>query len=53
MVSDNQPNAFPNSTRIYVQGSRPDLRVPMREVTLSDTRRPDGTTSPNEAVRIY
>ena len=53
MVSDNQPNAFPNSTRIYVQGSRPDLRVPMREVTLSDTRRPDGATSPNEAVRIY
>jgi len=53
MVSDNQPNAFPNSTRIYVQGSRPDLRVPMREVMLSDTRRPDGTTSPNEAVRIY
>ncbi|MFM9017627.1 MAG: phosphomethylpyrimidine synthase ThiC [Verrucomicrobiota bacterium] len=53
MVSDTQPNAFPNSTRIYVQGSRPDLRVPMREVTLSDTRRPDGATSPNEAVRIY
>ena len=53
MVSDNQPNAFPNSARIYVQGSRPDLRVPMREVTLSDTRRPDGATSPNEPVRIY
>ncbi|MGA0134297.1 MAG: phosphomethylpyrimidine synthase ThiC, partial [Opitutales bacterium] len=53
MVSDNQPNAFPSSTRIYVQGSRPDLRVPMREVTLSDTRRPDGVTSPNEPVRIY
>ncbi len=53
MVSDNQLNAFPNSARIYVQGSRPDLRVPMREVTLSDTRRPDGATSPNEPVRIY
>lgn len=28
---------FPNSRKIYVQGSRPDIRVPMREVTLSDT----------------
>ncbi len=53
MVSDKQPNAFPNSTRIYVPGSRADLRVPMREVTLSDTRRPDGTTSPNAPIRIY
>jgi phosphomethylpyrimidine synthase len=28
---------FPNSRKIYVTGSRPDLRVPMREITLSDT----------------
>ena len=28
---------FPNSRKIYVQGSRPDIRVPMREITLSDT----------------
>jgi len=26
---------FPNSRKIYVQGSRPDIRVPMREITLS------------------
>ncbi|MDO9371176.1 MAG: phosphomethylpyrimidine synthase ThiC [Gammaproteobacteria bacterium] len=28
---------FPNSRKIYVPGSRADIRVPMREVTLSDT----------------
>ncbi|MDA1107736.1 MAG: phosphomethylpyrimidine synthase ThiC [Proteobacteria bacterium] len=28
---------FPNSRKIYVPGSRPDIRVPMREVSLSDT----------------
>ena len=29
--------ALPNSRKIYVQGSRPDLSVPMREISLSDT----------------
>ncbi len=24
---------FPNAKKIYVQGSRPDLRVPMREIS--------------------
>ncbi|MCK9532312.1 MAG: phosphomethylpyrimidine synthase ThiC, partial [Gammaproteobacteria bacterium] len=28
---------FPASRKIYVQGSRPDIRVPMREITLTDT----------------
>ncbi len=28
---------LPNSRRIYAQGSRADLRVPMREITLADT----------------
>jgi len=53
MVSDNKPTQFPNSTRIYVPGSRPDVLVPMREVKLADTHRPDGTTSPNASIRIY
>jgi len=29
--------AFPNSRKVYVSGSRPDLRVPMREITQTDT----------------
>ena len=28
---------LPNSRKIYVQGSRPDIQVPMREITQSDT----------------
>ena len=28
---------LPNSRKVYVTGSRPDLRVPMREISLADT----------------
>ncbi|HKO88997.1 MAG TPA: phosphomethylpyrimidine synthase ThiC [Burkholderiales bacterium] len=28
---------LPNSRKVYVEGSRPDIRVPMREITQSDT----------------
>ncbi|HZP59947.1 MAG TPA: phosphomethylpyrimidine synthase ThiC, partial [Opitutaceae bacterium] len=44
---------FPASRRVYVAGSRPDLRVPMREIALSPTRLPNGTEVPNEPVRVY
>lgn len=45
---------FPNSKRIYITGSRPDLRVPMREIQLSPTRLPnDAGTVPNKPVRVY
>ncbi|MEW6163760.1 MAG: phosphomethylpyrimidine synthase ThiC [Pseudomonadota bacterium] len=29
--------ALPNSKKVYVTGSRPDIRVPMREITQADT----------------
>lgn len=45
---------YPGSRRIYVPGSiYPDIRVSMREVTLSDSVFPDGRTESNEPVRIY
>ena len=28
---------LPNSCKVYVKGSRPDIRVPMREITQTDT----------------
>ncbi|MDR2014982.1 MAG: phosphomethylpyrimidine synthase ThiC [Azoarcus sp.] len=31
------PQPFPDSRKIYVQGSRSDLRVPMRKISQSDT----------------
>ncbi len=44
---------FPNSKRVYIQGSRPDVQVPMREISLSATQLPSGTTEPNEPIRVY
>ena len=44
---------FPASQKVYVAGSREDLRVPMREIALSPTRLPNGTEVPNEPVRVY
>ena len=29
--------ALPASHKVYIQGSRPDIQVPMREITLTDT----------------
>src|SRR5690606_21849414 len=43
---------FPRSRKVYVTGSRPDLRVPMREVTLSDTPTSHGGR-PNPPFALY
>ncbi|HLQ31549.1 MAG TPA: phosphomethylpyrimidine synthase ThiC [Chloroflexota bacterium] len=40
------------SSKAYVQGSRPDIRVPMREVRLADTDSGYGGGS-NAPVRVY
>ena len=44
---------FPNSARIYVEGSDSDIRVPMREVHLNVTRGMNGSIEENAPVRIY
>jgi len=44
---------FANSRKIYVEGSRRDIRVPMREIRLSPTKTPDGRMTANEPVRVY
>jgi phosphomethylpyrimidine synthase len=44
---------FPPSRRVYLAGSRPDLQVPMREIPLTPTKRPDGSIEVNEPVRVY
>ena len=36
-VDDASIESFPNSKKIYVQGSDPSIQVPMREVSLTDT----------------
>lgn len=36
-VNETFIKSFPNSKKIYVKGSRMDIQVPMREITLTDT----------------
>ncbi|MEO1766454.1 phosphomethylpyrimidine synthase ThiC [Thiobacter aerophilum] len=43
---------FPNSRKIYVEGSRPDIRVPMREIRQSDTPASFGA-EPNPPIFVY
>ncbi|MGH7995604.1 MAG: phosphomethylpyrimidine synthase ThiC, partial [Opitutaceae bacterium] len=44
---------FPASRRVYATGSRPDIRVPLREIELSPTRLPNGAEVANEPIRVY
>lgn len=43
---------FPNSKKIYVQGSKPSIQVPMREVSVSSTQT-SSTPEYNPSVTIY
>ncbi|GJL37560.1 phosphomethylpyrimidine synthase [Enterobacter hormaechei] len=49
--------AFPNSKRIYITGSQPDIRIPMREIQLSPTLIGGSKDNPqyeeNEAIPVY
>ncbi|MFM5465685.1 phosphomethylpyrimidine synthase ThiC [Aeromonas simiae] len=49
--------AHPNSRRIFIEGSRPDIRVPLREIQLADTfvggSKEAPQFEPNEPVPVY
>ena len=44
---------LPNSKKIYVQGSRPDIQVPMRKITLHETVHSDKTKEANAPLYVY
>ncbi|OOE88814.1 phosphomethylpyrimidine synthase ThiC [Salinivibrio sharmensis] len=48
---------YPNSEKVYVEGSRPDIRVGMREIHLSPTFVGGSKDNPkyeaNESIRVY
>ncbi|EAS62903.1 phosphomethylpyrimidine synthase ThiC [Photobacterium angustum] len=48
---------YPNSQKVYVQGSRPDVLVPMREITLANSlvggSKENPIFEPNEPIRVY
>ena len=51
-VSEDVTRPFPNSRKIYVTGSRPDVRVPMREVTQAATAASMGSEE-NPPITVY
>jgi len=51
-VDDAAVRPLPNSRKVYVEGSRPDVRVPMREITQSDTPASFGAER-NPPVYVY
>ena len=51
-LSDEVTRPFPSSRKIYVQGSRPDIRVPMRQVEQADTPASFGSEQ-NPPITIY
>jgi phosphomethylpyrimidine synthase len=51
-LDDTTAYQYTGSRKVYVQGSRPDIQVPMREITLSDTLTSAGK-EPNEPIRVY
>ncbi|WP_270584669.1 phosphomethylpyrimidine synthase ThiC [Bacillus smithii] len=45
-------SGFPGSKKVYVEGSRPDIRVPMRKIALSPTNGSFGKEE-NRPLRVY
>jgi phosphomethylpyrimidine synthase len=43
---------FPNSKKVYIEGSRADIRVPMREISLSSTTTSEGVEE-NHPILVY
>ena len=51
-VDPDSVQPFPNSSKVYEQGSRADIQVPMREIRLADTHTSDGIQH-NAPVYVY
>jgi phosphomethylpyrimidine synthase len=45
-------DGFPSSRKIYVEGSEPTIRVPMREISQSPTKNGD-VSEPNPPITVY
>ncbi|MCX7890816.1 MAG: phosphomethylpyrimidine synthase ThiC [Burkholderiales bacterium] len=56
-VDDEAVKPLPASRKVYVEGSRPDIRVPMREITQTDTpvlgRNGEPGTEKNPPICVY
>ena len=52
-LSESVTGPIPGSKKIFVAGSRADLRVPMREIALSETLKMFGKAEPNAPFCVY
>ena len=52
MSSSITTQPFTSSRKVYVQSRRPDVRVPMREITLTPTRT-SGAAEKNASFLVY
>ena len=46
-------NPFPNSTKIYVDGTLHPIKVAMREIVLADTKMSNGRIEKNPPITVY
>ncbi len=53
LIEPHSSEQLPKSRRVYVEGSLPGVRVPMREIELAPSQTFDNQTVPNEPVRVY
>ena len=44
---------LPHSKKIYEQGSRADIQVPIRKITLNQTAKNDGVFEQNPPLYVY
>ena len=51
-IDEGATKSFANSRKVYIQGSRPDIQVPFREISLSDTPSAFGAEK-NPPVMVY
>ncbi len=51
-LSEDVTRPFPNSRKIYVEGSRPDIQVPMRQIEQADTAASFGPEK-NPPITVY
>ncbi len=51
--SPHSSDALPASSRVYLEGTLPGVRVPVREIALSPTKSFNGRIEINDPVRVY
>ncbi|MCB1193293.1 MAG: phosphomethylpyrimidine synthase ThiC, partial [Leptospiraceae bacterium] len=52
-IDSDSIHSFPNSKKVYEKGTRSDINVPMREISLSDTLLADGKSEKNPPIVVY